>query len=127
MPANHDYICPVCFERENDMLSKPLCPQCNLPMEITFENWTTIQTDARHDERLDANGAVRAFSALDDPIASAQLGINPKLKQYCKTSPEEQVELQQRIVKDGDSPKLRRELLNKYNDRTGKKFEVSTD
>ena len=127
MPIN-DYKCvnPSCSFIERDMLSKPdRCLNCDSEMEVTFEHWTGMEFDARSDMRTDAKGFVKKFSACDDPLVMAQLGMGDKqLQTYNKFTPEESTEYRQRLIAVGDSPKLRRKILAKYNEKVGNKYEL---
>ena len=124
--AINDFKCVRCAFIEENMLAKPdCCPLCGEKMEVTFEKWDRLEVDPRKDERTDSKGFVKAFSALDDPICAAQLGLgDSKLQSYCKLDSDEQKEFQGRLTKDGDSPKLRRDILRKYNSKIGNKYEM---
>jgi hypothetical protein len=94
-------------------------------MDVTFQNWKKLEFDARVDERTDARGFVKKFSALDDPLCAAQLGMGTQqLQSYNKMTPEESTEFRQKLIANGDSPKLRREILAKYNEKVGNKYEL---
>lgn len=127
--AINDYKCIDCGHVEQDMLENPeICPVCDAKMEVFFGNWTGIEMDARHDERCDGKGFVKRFSCADDPLVMAQLGFgDSKLQSYNRMRPEQQKEYQDRFIKDGDSPKLRKEILKTYVKNTGKKVEVQED
>ncbi len=126
MPRINDYKCTSCGYIDCDRIEKPdSCPSCSGSMEVTFENWSKIEFDARKDERTDAKGFVKKFSALDDPLCAAQLGMgDSRLQSYNKLSEEESTEFRQRLIAEGDSPKLRRQILAKYNEKVGNKYEL---
>lgn len=129
MPIIHDFKCTSCNWFANDEPYEiNVCPICGNTAYKYFGNWQTIQVDPRHDERLDSKGNVRQFGALEDPLALANMGLGSgQLASYCKVSEEKQIEFRERLIKDGDSGKLRKDVLEAYNDATGKKFEVQRD
>jgi len=126
MPALHDYICPSCQYRENDRIGKTLCPHCEENMQITFDGWKKLEFNQyAANDRVDNKGFVRKFSASDDPLCLSQLGIgDSKLQSYNKFTPDESAEFRGRMLTDGDSPKLRRQILAKYNEKVGNKYEL---
>lgn len=123
--ALHDYVCNPCGTAENDFVFRPNCPVCGQAMEITYANWRTFDFDARKDERTDTNGAVKQFGALDDPLCLAQMGLgSDSLRSYQRTTPDEAKEFAERLQRDGDSRKLRKDILRTYTRNTGSKVEV---
>jgi len=127
--AINDYRCVDCGHVEQDLLSNPeVCPICDSCMSVFFGNWNNIEIDPRHDERQDSKGFVKRFSCADDPLVMSQLGLgDSKLQSFNRMKPEQQKEYQDRFIKDGDSPKLRKEILKAYVKNTGKKIEVQED
>ncbi len=130
MPAINDYKCIQCNLVHTDLLYEPTsCYSCGAhAFEVFFGNWSTIEFDARKGERLDAHGAVRQFGVLDDPLARSQLGLtsDPQLASYARVPAEQAEELRGRLMKDGDSGKLRKDVLEAYSKATGK-YEVQRD
>lgn len=128
MPAINDYRCVECEYIDRDRLEKAThCPNCDAEnsFEVTFINWRGIEVDTRHDERCDSHGNIKQFGVLDCPLSSAQLGLgDAKLQSFKRISDEQSRELREKLMKDGDSRKLRREVLNKYNEETGKKMQM---
>ena len=125
MPALHDYVCSKCQYRENDRIAGLVCPHCETEMQITFDGWKSMEIDPRHDERCDSKGFVKRFSVKDDPLCLANIGLgSPQLQSYNKLSEDEQKVFQERLIANGDSPKLRREILAKYNEKVGTKYEL---
>jgi hypothetical protein len=126
MPAIHDFICPKCAHRENDLIGPATCAHCGENMQITFDGWCKLEFNQySSNDRLDSKGYVRKFSAADDPICMAQLGMgDAKLQSYNQMTPEESTEFRQKMIANGDSPKLRREILAKYNEKLGNKYDL---
>jgi hypothetical protein len=123
--ALNDYICKTCDLLEENYIYKPSCPKCGQEMEVTFQNWHSLEFNARKGERTDATGAVQEFGALDDPLCMAQMGLgSEQLKSYQRTTPEQATEFVERLQKDGDSRKLRKDILRAYTKNTGSSVEV---
>ena len=127
--AINDYRCADCGFEEYDLIADPKnCAMCDGLMYVNFSYWKGLEIDPRHDERLDSKGFVKKFGLLDDPLASAQLGMgDPKLQSYNRLSEEEQKVYKERLILDGDSPKLRKDVLKAYNKNIGSKYEVQED
>jgi hypothetical protein len=128
MPIN-DYKCTnkSCAFIEHDMIERPdACLNCGSEMEVTFENWNKLEFNPySSNDRVDSKGFVRRFSASDDPLCLAQLGIgDSQLQEYNKMTPEESAEFRGKMIAEGDSPKLRRQILAKYNEKVGNKYEL---
>ena len=129
MPVINDYKCYCCGYLDRDRVEKPsTCPNCNTDdgMQVTFQNWTKLEFNQySENDRVDSKGYIRKFSALDDPICAAQLGMGTEqLQSYNRLSSEESTEFRQKLISNGDSPKLRREILAKYNEKVGNKYEL---
>lgn len=123
--ALNDYECKSCGTVEKDYIYKPTCQTCGQEMQVTFAYWNSLEFDARKDERTDANGAVKQFGALDDPLCLAQMGLGSDgLRSYQRTTPDEAKEFAERLQRDGDSRKLRKDILRTYTRNTGSKVEV---
>ena len=130
MPAINDYRCSACNFVHEDLLYEPLtCISCGeRAFEVFFGNWNTIEFDARKDEKTDSKGAIKQFGVMDDPLCRANLGLtsDPQLASYARVPSEKAEELRGRLMKDGDSGKLRKDVLEAYSKATGK-YEVQRD
>ena len=116
MPSLHDYICKECDIVVLDSYEKVSCPCCENCMDITYENWTDMAVPNHgrpSQEHEDHNGFRKMFNALEDPIASIELGlINDPASRGLRTFTSTQAEdYRRRLRVDGDSPKLRRGIL----------------
>lgn len=126
MPIINDYCCVQCNWRQENMIENPLtCQVCGSVMRVDFSGWKTVEFDARKDEKTDAKGAIKAFGLLDDPLASAQLGLgDSSLQSFKKIDDNTAQEFKERLLTDGDSPKLRRKVLRAYNEAVGNKYQL---
>lgn len=130
MPIN-DYQCNVksCRYIDKDRLYKSdKCPNCDGEgtFEVFFGDWKKLEFNPYSaNDRHDSKGFIRKFSSLDDPLCQANMGMGSKqLQSYNKMTEEESKSFRERLIKDGDSPKLRREILAKYNEKVGNKYEL---
>ena len=119
--ALHDWKCLSCGYVSENVLIKPTngCDSCGSDMEITFQNWKNFNRNREFlsdndSTRVDDKGFVRKFSVADDRYAQIQLGINLNQSDVgLKTFTDDQsMYYTGRLLRDGDSPKLRREILD---------------
>lgn len=119
--ALHDYVCKSCEAMFPNELIKPVC-ECGGEVEITFRNWKgfNFQRDyCSKNQTHTTTGERRRFDASDDPVCMSEIGLLPD--HGMKTFSEEQSQhYAGKMLRDGDSPSLRREIL-----RERKKNEVS--
>ena len=127
MPAINDYRCTGCNNILENLIENPLtCPCCGATMVVYYGNWRTVEFDARKDERTDAKGCIKAFSCKDDPLVLANMGLaEGRLTEFAKVPVEKQKEFQEKMLIEGDSPKLRREVLREYNKAVGGKYDLA--
>ena len=110
--AIRDFRCPQCDHLERDVYgsSNPTCIVCETTMEITFEDWPPISfTD---DKDTDSKGFRKTFGAAEDPVCLAELGLSEGTG-IRKFNDEMTTEYRERLVKDGSTPRLRQEILEK--------------
>jgi hypothetical protein len=104
----HDYVCKECGTLHADCLEKPEC--CG-EVEITFANWKGV---AYHGTQYhDSLGRRKAYGVIDDPLARIELQLDnsPEAAGVRTLSNEAAAEFRGRLESDGDSPKLRTEIL----------------
>ncbi len=127
MAALNDYKCDYCFFILKDELEKPFsCPVCTREgtFDVTFENWKTFNSGTRdiiRDELVDSKGMRRQFTAGECPTSARELGLLPAdgIRSF---SNEQQQEYVGRYMRDGDSPKLRQDILKEREKNTGEKL-----
>jgi hypothetical protein len=106
----HDYVCEKCGKDFLDELSVPRC--CEANASITFKNWRSFNMvrDIIADALTDAKGYRQNFTALEDPVCRHSLGLETGggINNF---SPDQTREYQEKLQRDGDSPKLRKEIL----------------
>lgn len=117
----HDWKCNSCGFIADNLMIKPSrgCDSCGCDMEITYQNWKNFNRNREFlsdndNTRVDDKGFVRKFSVADDRYAQIQLGINLNQSDVgLKTFTDEQsMYYTGRLLRDGDSPKLRKEILD---------------
>jgi hypothetical protein len=112
MPAKHDYVCNHCKHFIGDQYTRPSCTECGSgDMEITYSNWTKgiAHTD---DERCNSQGYIKAFNCTDDPVVSMELGLAADPGNRVRILPRDvAMGLAEKMVKDGNTAKMRREVL----------------
>lgn len=109
----HDYKCK-CGVIHTDYMEKPeRCIFCGgNEFEITYEEWTTVGIGEDLSALTDRFGRRRAFTASEDPTCAIELGLATDGGAGVRTfTPEQSVEYVQRMMRDGDTPQLRREIL----------------
>ncbi len=117
----HDYYCESCTNLEADVVlpyNAPLiCDVCESTMRITYELWTgdTIWLEDHgrsRNEKTDHNNFVKNWSANDDPLARIEItGGGTKDKGLVTFSADQQAAFRRRVLVDGDTPALRRDVL----------------
>lgn len=115
----HDYRCDQCghIERDYWSASAPTCIECISAgrdpsvMQVTFELWERGLTWT-DDELTDAKGFRKAFCATEDALCLSELGMAPTAG-IQKFTPDLVQEYREKLVRDGDSPRLRQEILDK--------------
>ena len=115
MPAIHDFRCDNCNKLHENEVEKPsVCESCGLPhLSYTFENWKKFNgmRDVKGENDLvDDAGRRRKFKASEDPTCLIELGLQED--RGIKTLSNEQSDyFRGRLLIDGDTPKLRKEIL----------------
>jgi hypothetical protein len=117
----HDYRCPVCDNIEADVVvpyGEPFqCDVCSSPMNITYELWdessfSLVDHGRSRNEKLDHNNFIKNWSATDDPLTRLEvLSTNLKDRSIRTFTPEQQSSFRRRIMVDGDSPQIRKDIL----------------
>lgn len=113
MSPINDYLCQSCGIVMEDCIEKPTaCEKCQGPVEVTFQNWRTMHRAESASDLTDSHGFRKAFGAAEDPLCKIEMGLENDNGHGIKTfSPGQQRYYVEKICKDGDSPKLRREIL----------------
>jgi hypothetical protein len=128
--AIHDIRCEFCGHIERDvnvnghviregrLVGRP-CVQCLQPECYTFYGlWDDVPLEDHgrsRSERADHNGFVKTWKAFDDPMCKIELGIHRKNHRdhTMQTFNEDQiVAFRSKMLVDGDTPQLRREILD---------------
>lgn len=116
----HDYKCRNCGDVLLDQLESPTqeCISCgDVSYEITYSHWKTVGVGEDLSALEDRFGRRKAFTAGEDPTCAIELGLASDNGSGVRTfTPEQQSNYLQKIMKDGDSPKLRREILRQRAD-----------
>lgn len=114
----NDYRCNICGFLMVDEPRKPDVCSCGATdFELTFENWRTMSfaNGGRPiNERVNSDtGALQFHGAVDDPLTKIEMGLQDRAGDagIRTTTPEQRRYLQQKYAKDGDSKKLREEVL----------------
>lgn len=110
----HDYICAECGAQYRDHLGdNPTC--CNKKLEPYYGNWEELQVgDSGNNigENTYSDGRVRNFTAMQDPLTRMEIEGKFKDRGVTKLKPEQRAEFKEKLRKDGDSPKLREQILD---------------
>lgn len=134
MPIN-DFICKNCGHGKKNVLHKHseevACGDCGQVMEVFFGDWETLAFRRPFSQSMynATDTGLNSFGALHDPVTKAELGIT-KDKKHTLLSNEERVDFGKRLLKEGDSPQLRKDiksrreqvLKEKKSSRTEKKY-----
>lgn len=116
MPIN-DYRCVECNEFIRDSWGTPdECPNCKgiNCFEIDFRGWqklALVNDGQSITDRLDRNNAIQNAHCADDPLCMMEMGLHPDGHNVAKLTREESTYFREKWLKDGDSGKLRKELL----------------
>lgn len=124
----HDLKCRECGDIHRDVIvhyndmedgkvAWPVCRECEKPAyDVYFGEWGDVGLEDHgrsRNERVDANGYIKNFGVRDCSLSQLELGVIRKptdagLKTF---TPEQSEAFRLRTLVDGDSPKLRREIL----------------
>lgn len=114
----NDYRCSICGFLLVDQETKPDVCSCGATdFELTFENWRTMafaNGGRPINERVNSDtGALQFHGAGDDPLTAIEMGVQNKVgdNNVRTTSHEQQRYFQAKLATDGDSKKLREEVL----------------
>ncbi len=112
MAVLNDYQCKSCGKVYPDSLGKPEESCCG-EWEITFQNWKGFNFQRDYSSSSDTHtthGVRRKFKASEDPLVQYELGLIPDhgIKSF---SPDQSAHYAEKMMKDGDTPALRREIL----------------
>lgn len=129
MPT-HDLLCTKCETMYPDMHVNPegikdghtilKCVVCGEEkMKIYFGMWDNMQifNDGLGDGRYDKKGRVRAFNAMEDPVAKIELGFHKDIhdKGLQTFSQDQVLHFRERLAVEGNTPKLREKILETRN------------
>jgi len=113
----HDFECGSCMRIERDLMEKPTTCECGNPnWSWTMKLWDKnrnplIRRDFKSESDLvDDQGYRRRFTALEDPTLNIELGMveGNGIQTYDQ---EQRAHYAGKILRDGDSPALRKEML----------------
>jgi len=115
----NDYKCWDCGHIHDDEESKPeRCDNCGgTNLAWCLENWRTVAFANKGrpiNERVHPDTGEMAFhGAADDPLTAIEIGLQDKPgdSSFRTFTFEQQIEFQTKLAKDGDSKKLREEVL----------------
>jgi hypothetical protein len=123
----HDLVCDMCGHVEMNYPvgdgGFPVCIQClsnekpESRMRITFEFWTKGIAHS-NDNTVDDKGFRKKFYATEDPVTMAELGFSEGMG-IRKFDDDHTTYYRNRLARDGDSPKLRDEILEKRKELAG--------
>lgn len=119
MPAIHDYRCQNCQAVLMEQIEKPTECTCGSPQwEWTVEFWSKdknpfIRRDFKSSNDLYTDtGYRRKFTASEDPTCAIELGMAPEHDKGISTfNIDQRIEFMGRMMKEGDSPSLRKQIL----------------
>lgn len=116
----HDLLCEPCARVIEDVVfrhgDKLPCPECGHEMQTYYGNWTDVMLDdhgrARND-RVAHDGTIKNLGASDSKLARIELGLSgrPYDKALRTFSPEQSAAFRAKLMADGDSPKVFREII----------------
>jgi len=125
----NDYRCSICGFLLVDQDSVPSVCSCGATdFELTFENWRSVafvNGGRPINERVNCDtGALQFHGAADDPLTRIEMGLQNRAGDngIRTTTHEQQHYLQAKYAADGDSKRLREEVLmiRKENQRKAK-------
>jgi hypothetical protein len=124
----HDLICKGCGVIEEDVYvpverllgdgrTNAECACCNTPLEIYLGFWPDVGLPNHGrdvNERLDKDNFLRKANVSDDPVCAIEAGLRDKHgdEQLRTFSPEQTRYVQEKILTEGDTYKLRQEVLS---------------
>lgn len=112
--AIHDYACTSCDWTEFDSKeSWSTCPRCDSKVTITYQHWNTIMTGRDNNCLFNTDGSRNRYGVLDDPLCLLKLGLKKDNHSgFNSMVPNiQKAELLNKLQTDGDSPKLREQVL----------------
>ena len=131
--VNHDLMCPRCSSVEHDRSvlrstikdggTQEVCTCCEyVGMQIYFGHWDDVQVfnDGMGGlygyQRADKKGRVREFGVADDTLSKIQLGMytKPTDKGLRNFTDDQTANYRERLAMEGDSGKLRKEIIETY-------------
>lgn len=109
----NDYRCNDCKISFKDVYTKsgkPDCPQCGKPLEVDFSSWDSVNFARPFSEsmRNATDTGTNSFGALHDPVCKSELGLGAS--KYSVLEGGESAEFGRRLLKEGDSPALRKDI-----------------
>jgi len=107
--VTHDYKCSTCKRVAMDQTAHP-GDCCGTPMEITYEFWSQLNYMSDCNELTDSKGFRKKFTALEDPTCAIEIGLAED-KGIGTFSEEQRRHYAGKVLHDGDSPQLRKEIL----------------
>jgi|JFJP01.1.fsa_nt_gi hypothetical protein len=126
MAVVHDYICDVCGNILLDQWGAPDATCCDKDMRIHFGNFGKgiFKDDLVRDQTHGADGGIARASVRNDPLALAEIGLGKRGMPNGTTTftRDQKVEFLGKYLRDGDSPKLRREILSQRAQNQGKVY-----
>lgn len=106
----HDYKCQRCSHIVRDTHTQPHTCVCGGEYDITYELWDDLNYTGDRNALSDSKGYRRKFGALEDPTCSIEMGLahGPGIETF---SEEQRRYYAGKVLTDGDSPDLRKEIL----------------
>lgn len=124
MAIIHDYLCKACGAVFEDVLGTPEPCACgHSELTITFQKWTKLTAMNRGrswDDLVDGKGFRSAFKASEDPVCAYELGTIRDGAGIRTFSDEQSKHFASKVLRDGDTPQLRKEILAERNKNLGK-------
>lgn len=110
MGVLHDYICNKCGSIFIDYIYPPQC--CGEECSITYAYWRKLGVGSGDEHFKD--GYLNKAWASDDPLCKIELGLQDKIgdSRYRTFSKEQAAYYREKMRRDGDSHKLRKEILD---------------
>lgn len=123
----HDYSCTKCGAIIEDVTSIPVsCQGCEgTSFTVTYRNWRTmhaLEGGTARDSLHDSKGAYKKFNATSDPLCQIELGLGED-KGIRSFNADQSVHFMEKMLTDGDSPRLRDEMLRTRNENLKKPTE----
>lgn len=112
-----DLKCEKCGKQEERMVkcTEEVKCDCGGNMSVDFSSWKTMNFRTPFSRSIyNATGTgMNSFGALHDPLVKSELGLSEGGKKYNLLPPEESTDFAERLVKDGDSPELRKDVIRR--------------